>query len=95
LKRGLNLVFLTRPQTPENITATLAWKDKVFAAWGGANGTQPGLWSFKRGKKVDEFAIPQDLTQPIKQVLIFGTWIVACCATRIEVWKSATLEHYT
>ncbi|KFZ14034.1 hypothetical protein V502_06300 [Pseudogymnoascus sp. VKM F-4520 (FW-2644)] len=95
LKRGLNLVFLTRPQTPENITATLAWKDKVFAAWGGANDSQPGLWSFKRGKKVDEFEIPQDLTQPIKQVLIFGTWIVACCATRIEVWKSATLEHYT
>ncbi|KAI9751551.1 MAG: hypothetical protein M1815_001078 [Lichina confinis] len=39
LKRGLQLVFLTRPETPSEITATLAWKDCVLAAWGdGADG---------------------------------------------------------
>ena len=96
LKRGLNLVFLTRPQTPEDITATLAWKDRVFAAWGGStqDSTQ-GLWIFKRGKKIGELDIPSDVHQPVKQILIFGTWIVGCCSTRIEVWKSTTYEHYT
>ncbi|KAH6662517.1 Utp21 specific WD40 associated putative domain-containing protein [Halenospora varia] len=96
LKRGLNLVFLTRPQTPEDITATIAWKDRVFAAWGGSNldGAQ-GLWVFKRGKEVARLDTPTDLAQPIKQILIFGTWIVGCCSTRIEIWKSTTYEHYT
>ncbi|KAH8651892.1 Utp21 specific WD40 associated putative domain-containing protein [Tricladium varicosporioides] len=96
LKRGLNLVFLTRPQTPEDITATIAWKDRVFAAWGGSNldGVQ-GLWVFKRGKEIARLDIPTDLAQPIKQILIFGTWIVGCCSTRIEIWKSTTYEHYT
>ena len=96
LKRGLNLVFLTRPQTPEDITATVAWKDRVFAAWGGQDGdlTQ-GLWIFKRGKRFGELTLPVDLHEPIKQILVFGTWIVACCNTRIEVWKSASHEHYT
>ena len=39
--------------------------------------------------------MPEDLDQPIKQLLVFGTWLVAMCTTRIEVWKAATLEHYT
>ena len=42
-----------------------------------------------------ELPLPSDLDQPIKQILIFGGWIVACALTRIEVWKAATLEHYT
>jgi len=94
LKRGLNLIFLTRPRTPEDITATIAWKDRVFAAWGRAE-QQPGLWAFKRGKRIAEFDIPADLQEPIKQILVFGTWIVGCCSTRIEVWRSGTYEHYT
>ncbi|KAK4109529.1 Utp21-domain-containing protein [Canariomyces notabilis] len=96
LKRGLNLVFVTRPQTPADITATYAWKDQVFAAWGDPrNGEPQGLWAFQRGRKAVELRLPADLDQPIKQILIFGSWIVACALTRIEVWKSATLEHYT
>ncbi|EAQ87231.1 hypothetical protein CHGG_03850 [Chaetomium globosum CBS 148.51] len=96
LKRGLNLVFVTRPQTPADITATYAWKDKVFAAWGDPrNGEPQGLWAFQRGKKAAELQLPADLDQPIKQILIFGSWIVACALTRVEVWKSSTLEHYT
>lgn len=88
------MVFLTRPQTPEDITATIAWKDRIFAAWGGLDGQQ-GLWVFKRGKKIAELETPIDLDEPIKKIVIFGTWIVACCSTRIEVWKSGTYEHYT
>lgn len=68
----------------------------MLAAWGGSNeqGTQ-GLWVFKRGKKIAELEMPSDLHQPIQQILIFGSWIVGCGLTRIEVWKSATYEHYT
>jgi U3 small nucleolar RNA-associated protein 21 len=86
---------LTRPQTPADITATLAWKDRVFAAWGGQDGQPAGVWVFKRGKKIDELPVPDDLDQPIRQFLIFGSWIVGCCTTRIEVWKSTSYEHYT
>ncbi|KAL1838319.1 hypothetical protein VTJ49DRAFT_2809 [Mycothermus thermophilus] len=96
LKRGLNLVFITRPQTPADITATHAWKEKVFAAYGDPQRGEPqGLWAFQRGKKVAELPLPADLDQPLRQILIFGSWIVACATTRIEVWKSATFEHYT
>lgn len=97
LKRGLNLVFVTRPQTPSEITATRAWKEKVFAAWGdrGSTGGSQGLWVFQRGKRVAELELPSDLDQPIRQILIFGTWIVACARTRLEVWKTADLQHYT
>ncbi|KAI1102280.1 WD domain-containing protein [Jackrogersella minutella] len=96
LKRGLNLVFMTRPQTPTAITATCAWKQKVFAAWGDPReGSSQGIWIFQRGKKVGELQLPPDLHQPIKQILVFGSWVVACGLTRIEVWKSATFEHYT
>lgn len=96
LKRGLNLVFITRPRAPADITATYAWKEKVFAAWGDSrDGGSQGLWVFQRGKKVAELPLPSDLDQPIRQILIFGSWIVACCSTRIEAWKTATYEHYT
>ncbi|KAJ4165276.1 hypothetical protein LMH87_006914 [Akanthomyces muscarius] len=96
LKRGLNLVFVTRPETPAVITATFAWKERVFAAWGARDdGETRGIWVFQRGKKVDELALPDDLDEPIQQILIFGTWLIACASTRIEVFKSATLDHYT
>lgn len=96
LKRGLNLVFITRPQIPHDVTATCAWKEKVFAAWGDAgNGEHQGLWIFQRGKKTGELELPLDLQQPIKQIIVFGSWILGCSLTRIEVWKTSTLEHYT
>ncbi|RDA86966.1 hypothetical protein CP532_6740 [Ophiocordyceps camponoti-leonardi (nom. inval.)] len=96
LLRGLNLVFVTRPQTPADITATVAWKGKVIAAWGGqAKGESQGLWVYQRGKKVDEMKLPSDLVEPVRQVLVFGKWIVACATTRVEVFKSETGDHYT
>ena len=42
-----------------------------------------------------ELPTPVDLTEAIRQIVIFGSWIVGCCATRLEVWKSTTYEHYT
>lgn len=96
LRRGLNLVFLSRPQTPAIITATHAWKDRVFAAWGGqATGGNVGVWVFKRGKKIEELDVPEGQSESIRQIMVFGSWIVGCCSTRVEVWKSATYEHYT
>ncbi|KHN98036.1 WD repeat containing protein 36 [Metarhizium album ARSEF 1941] len=96
LRRGLNLVFVTRPQTPAIITASFAWKEKVFAAWGNRKqGESQGFWVFQRGKKVNELELPSDLAEPIQQILVFGTWVVACASTRIEIFKSSTLEHYT
>ncbi|OJD22740.1 hypothetical protein ACJ73_05910 [Blastomyces percursus] len=109
LRRGLSLVFLTRPQTPAVITAICAWKDKVLAAWSGggagslSSASQQGIWVFKRGKKVGELRFPSlpvttggtGTTEPIEQLLVFGSWIVGCGSSTIRVWKSTTLEHYT
>ena len=96
LRKGLNLVFITRPQTPQDITATVAFRKFVLAAWGG-HGPEAarGVWLFQRGKKVDELEIPPGMRENITQFLVFGEWIVGCCASKIEVWKSSTLEHYT
>lgn len=44
---------------------------------------------------VDELETVKGLCEPIRMLLIFGSWIIGCCSTRIEVWKTATCEHYT
>lgn len=68
----------------------------MFAAWGGESAaSQVGVWLFKRGKKAEELEIPLGMLEPISQILVFGSWIVGCCVNRVEVWKSATYEHYT
>ncbi|WEW59446.1 rRNA-processing protein utp21 [Emydomyces testavorans] len=96
LRRGLNLVFLTRPQTPAVITATFAWKDRIFAAWGGSLLKEPrGIWVFKRGRKIAELDIPAGFNEPIEQLIVFGSWIVGCGSKSIQVWKSTNYEHYT
>ncbi|EJT77693.1 hypothetical protein GGTG_02797 [Gaeumannomyces tritici R3-111a-1] len=97
LRRGLNLIFITRPQTPADITATFAWGDQLFAAWGDSRraGESQGLWIFERGRKIAELELPAGLNQPIRQILVFGSWVVACALTRIEVWKTDSQEHYT
>ncbi|KAL8933267.1 MAG: hypothetical protein Q9211_005876, partial [Gyalolechia sp. 1 TL-2023] len=95
LRRNLNLVFITRPQTPAIITATVAWKERVLAAWGNGHGGKIGVWVFQRGKQNGQLEIPVGLDESIKELIVFGSWIVGRCSTRIEVWKSATYEHYT
>lgn len=96
LRNGLNLVFITRPQTPETITASVAWKDRVFGAWGGDDEeSQRGVWVFKRGRKVDELEIPRKWHDNIKKLCIFGAWIVGVCHTRLLVWKTVSYELHT
>ncbi|KAG9948375.1 U3 small nucleolar RNA-associated protein, partial [Aureobasidium melanogenum] len=96
LRRGLNLVFITRPQTPEFITASIAYKDLVFAAWGGqSQESERGIWIFKRGKKVAELEMPINHKHNINSFTIFGSWIIGACDNQILVWKSSNYELYT
>ncbi|PYH92773.1 Utp21-domain-containing protein [Aspergillus ellipticus CBS 707.79] len=96
LKQGLNLVFISRPQTPETITATFAWQDRVFAAWGNLrSGCKGGIWVFKRGKKVGSLEMPLGFSEPIERLLVFGSWIVGCSNKCIQVWKNASYQHHT
>lgn len=96
LKRGLNLVFITRPQTPTEISATVAWKKVIFAAFGGhGDHDARGVWVYQRGKKVAELELPPGGIERINRLVVMGEWIVGCGAKKIEVWKTATLEHYT
>jgi U3 small nucleolar RNA-associated protein 21 len=96
LRRGLNLVFVSRPQTPEIITASFAWQDKVFAAWGNLQpGAPGGIWVFKRGKRVASLELPPGLDEPIERLLVFGTWIVGCCSRSIHVWEAGSYQHRT
>ena len=96
LRRGLNLVFLSRPQTSEDITATCAYRDRVFVAWGGQQPAgRRGLWVFRRGKIVGELELPDTVIQQLTQIVIFGSWIVASGPRAIEVWRSDSYEHYT
>ena len=96
LKKGLNLVFLTRPQTPGQITATCANGDHLLSAWASEEkGSPGGIWIFKRGKKVGEVGLPSGNTERIQQLLIFGIWLIAYCETLVEVWRIPDFEHYT
>jgi U3 small nucleolar RNA-associated protein 21 len=97
LKRGLNLVFITRPQTPEEICATVAWKKVVLAAWAGSGRdfTTCGVWVFQRGKKVAELELPLRGIERINRLIVMGEWILGCGTKKLEVWKTTTLEHYT
>ena len=68
----------------------------MLAAWGGrGQRAARGVAIFKRGKQVGELQMPRGPTENITQLVTFGSWIVGCCLTRIEVWKADSLEHYT
>lgn len=96
LRRGLNLVFLTRPQCPSPVTATCAYRDRLFVAWGGSRPNEPrGVWIFKRGRLIGELEIDDTHSQEIVQILVFGSWIVGCGTAAVEIWKSQSYEHYT
>ena len=87
-------MFLSRPQCPDLITASCAYRDRVFVAWGGANGKRSGIWVFRRGRLVGSLEEGQN-RRPFEQILVFGNWIVGSSSTSIEVWKTDTYEHYT
>ena len=94
LLKGLNLVFLSRPQTPQPITAIHAFRDRVFVAWGGSNADAgAGVWVLKRGRRIGEL---EAVDHPsIHTILSFGTWIIGCTHSTIQVWTAANSEHYT
>ncbi|RMZ77169.1 hypothetical protein DV737_g4500, partial [Chaetothyriales sp. CBS 132003] len=94
LRRGLQLVFLSRPQCPDTITAICAYRDRVFVAWGGARGQNGGVAVFKRGQ-LQAHLEPAGTMQQIDQLVVFGPWIVGCGTKGVEVWKHGTREHYT
>lgn len=96
LKRGLSLVFLSSPVCPELITATCAYRDRVFVAWG--TDKTPGgrgIWVFKRGRYIGSLELGDSAPQKLIKILVFGNWIIGCGAAAIDVWKSETYEHYT
>ena len=95
LRKGLNLVFITKPSTPELITATAAWKDVVLAAWGCGESQPHGIWVFKRGKKIGELQSHLHLNERILSLTVFGSWIIGCSSTGLHIWKSATNDYYT
>ncbi|KAL4811574.1 Utp21 specific WD40 associated putative domain-containing protein [Aspergillus unguis] len=96
LRQGLKLVFISRPQTPKDITATFAWQDKLFAAWGDSGpDAAGGVWVFKRGKQVASLEIPGGLSGPIEKLVVFGSWILGCSGQSINVWKNGSYEFYT
>ncbi|KAI7341858.1 hypothetical protein KC336_g23309, partial [Hortaea werneckii] len=91
-------VFITRPQTPGPITASTAWKDKIFGAWseGEAGGRRRGVWVFKRGKKQAELEVPEGWNEDIKAFCIFGGWIIGVAESGLLVWKNdETYDFYT
>ena len=42
-----------------------------------------------------ELERPLNLSEPVNRLVVFGSWVVGSCSTRIEVWKSTDYEHYT
>lgn len=89
-------MFISRPQTPRGITATFAWQDKLFAAWGVPGpDNSGGIWIFKRGKKIGLLEIPFRFSEPIEQLIVVGSWIFGCCGQSVNVWKNGSHEYYT
>lgn len=50
---------------------------------------------FKRGRLIGELETANTTHQEIRQILVFGRWIIGCGEHAIEVWKSDSYEHYT
>ncbi|KAL5332521.1 Utp21 specific WD40 associated putative domain-containing protein [Aspergillus crustosus] len=96
LREGLKLVFISRPHTPRAITATFAWQDRLFAAWGDTGSlANRGIWVYKRGRKIASLEAPVELSDTIESLVVFGSWIVGCCGNSVKVWKNGTYEYYT
>lgn len=50
---------------------------------------------FKRGKRIAELEMPQRPSEPLKAIFVFGSWIVGSSQNSLEIWESASFEHYT
>lgn len=93
LRRGLQLVFVTRPQTPGDITASVAARETVYGAW--AQGGRVGVWAFRRGRREAELEVPRGWRAGVKALCCFGGWLVGVCETAMLVWKAGRAELYT
>ncbi|KAF8469092.1 Utp21 specific WD40 associated putative domain-containing protein [Kalaharituber pfeilii] len=97
--RHLNLVFLSSPCTPADIRRVAAWKEYIYAAFGGTVAdTAHGVWVFRRGKKVAELESPLGgwNKDGWKELLIFGDWVVGAFGNgEMVIWKVSTKEVHT
>jgi len=65
-------------------------------AWGGLQPGEPhGVWILKRGRLVGELHVEDTYFQEIRQIVVFGAWIVGCGSEAVEVWRLDSSEHYT
>lgn len=77
----------------------MAWKDYVFAAFGGTvSESAHGVWVFRRGKKVAELETPMGgwNTSGWRELLIFGEWVVGAFGDGgMVIWKVSSKEVHT
>ncbi|KAF3916307.1 hypothetical protein ABW21_db0203543 [Orbilia brochopaga] len=90
--RRLNLLFVTSPQTPSEITSIYARGKELYV------GFRTGIWIFERGKKKGEMQM-DDLTAGrtgIKDIFGFGDWLVGIIGPKsVGIWKTGSRELYT
>lgn len=85
--RRLNLLFVTSPQTPSQITSLYARGKELYA------GFQNGVWIFERGKKVGELEIEESWKSHygVKELIGFGDWTIGVVGSkRVCVWSCKT-----
>lgn len=95
--RKLNLLFVTSPETPSEITSLLARGKELYV------GFKSGVWVFQRGKKIGELEFENNEESErslgftgFKQLITFGEWIVGAGGKKkIYVWtaKSRGNQH--
>ncbi|EPS38443.1 hypothetical protein H072_7811 [Dactylellina haptotyla CBS 200.50] len=90
--RKLNLLFVTSPQTPSEITSIYARGKELYV------GFRTGIWIFERGKKTGEMQMDEVKKgrTGIKDIFGFGDWLVGVIGPKsVGVWKIGTRELYT
>ncbi|KAK6341649.1 hypothetical protein TWF696_008718 [Orbilia brochopaga] len=90
--RRLNLLFVTSPQTPSEITSIYARGKELYV------GFRTGIWIFERGKKKGEMQMDDVMAgrTGIKDIFGFGDWLVGITGPKsVDVWKIGSRELYT
>ncbi|KAK6347828.1 hypothetical protein TWF718_005652 [Orbilia javanica] len=90
--RRLNLLFVTSPQTPSEITSIYARGKEIYV------GFRTGIWIFERGKKKGEMQMDEvkKSRTGIKDIFGFGDWLVGIIGPKsVGVWNIGSRELYT
>ncbi|KAF3910448.1 hypothetical protein ABW20_dc0107112 [Dactylellina cionopaga] len=85
--RRLNLLFVTSPQTPSEITSIYARGKELYV------GFRTGIWIFERGKKKGEMQMDEVKKgrTGIKDIFGFGDWLIGIIGPKsIGVWNIGT-----